>query len=103
MTRRLPTGVRITGVADELYEPCLVALIEALALASEAHWHAWMVDDLERWHRRRDVSHHRSAYGGMGSFNDLVLHKEGVPVVQENDQLAERRERLFEMVHSLRL
>lgn len=71
MTDRPPTGVFITGVADELYEPCLVALIEALDLLANAHWHAWMVDDLERWRRRRDVTHHRSAYGGMGSFNDL--------------------------------
>ncbi len=85
MTRRLPTGVRITGVADELYEPCLVALIEALALASEAHWHAWMVDDLERWHRRRDVSHHRSAYGGMGSFNDLWFAS-GDPWIDETTE-----------------
>lgn len=66
-----PTGLFITGVADELYEPCLIALIEALDLVGNSHWHAWMVDDLERWRRRRDVAHHRSAYGGMGSFNDL--------------------------------
>lgn len=71
MSGRPRTGVWITGVAEDLYEPCLSALIEALALVGEAHWHTWMVDDLERWRRGRDVAHHLSAYGGMGSFNDL--------------------------------
>lgn len=71
MTERLPTGLWIVGVAGDLYEDALDALIDALALAGEAHWHAWMVLDREHWRRGRDVSHHRSAYGGMGSFNDL--------------------------------
>ena len=60
-----------------------VNLIETLgALASflrrhgETHWASWLESDVERL-RAGDlggVTHFLSAYGGMGSFTDLVLH-----------------------------
>jgi hypothetical protein len=28
-----------------------------------------------------------SLYGGMGSFDDLVLHKNNIPLIEENNQL----------------
>lgn len=59
------------------------ALIDTLAeLASllrrhgETHWAAWLESDLDRL-RAADfegVTHFLSAYGGMGSFTDLILH-----------------------------
>ena len=35
-------------------------------------------------------------YGGMGSFNDLVLHDGGVPLRSENDELDRLRAALFQ-------
>jgi len=34
-------------------------------------------------------------YGGMGSFNDIVLHKNGMPLIQENDELDDLRHTLY--------
>ncbi len=37
------------------------------------HWAKWMLDDIELWESEQSVEHHLRAYGGMGSFNDIVL------------------------------
>ncbi|MDQ1211385.1 DUF6966 domain-containing protein [Pantoea anthophila] len=39
----------------------------------------------------------RTAYGGMGSFNDLVLHSNGHPLIKENDQLEKLRKELYKI------
>ena len=40
----------------------------------------------------------RALYGGMGSFNDLVLHSpDGVPLKAENDELDDLRSQLYEL------
>jgi hypothetical protein len=40
-----------------------------------------------------------SMYGGAGSFNDIVLHKDGEGLVTENDALDELREKLWDLIH----
>lgn len=37
-------------------------------------------------------------YGGMGSFNDIVLHKNGIPLIQENDELDDLRHKLYKQI-----
>jgi hypothetical protein len=37
-----------------------------------------------------------SMYGGMGSLNDIVLYREGRPLVSENDELDALRVQLYE-------
>ena len=37
----------------------------------------------------------KKMYGGMGSFNDLVLYKDGQPCIKENQQIDELRKKLF--------
>ena len=39
----------------------------------------------------------RQMYGGMGSFNDLILHKDGKPLGDENDELDKLRDELFQL------
>jgi hypothetical protein len=39
-----------------------------------------------------------SVYGGMGSFNDLVLHRNCVPLWKENDELQRLRSKLYKAV-----
>lgn len=41
----------------------------------------------------------RSLFGGMGSFNDLVLHRNGTPLQLENEILQFHRRRLFEVLY----
>jgi len=37
----------------------------------------------------------RINFGGMGSFNDLILHRDGIPLIEENDYLNELRKKLY--------
>jgi len=57
------------------YEAALSAMHELLVGVREAHWADWVDRDLEFWRKSQDVEHHLSAYGGMGSFNDVILCK----------------------------
>ncbi|AZL74905.1 DUF6966 domain-containing protein [Pseudomonas oryziphila] len=38
-----------------------------------------------------------SMYGGVGSLNDVVLYRDGQPLVQENDELDNLRAQLYEL------
>ncbi len=38
-----------------------------------------------------------SLYGGMGSFNDIVLYRDGVLLVSENEALDKLRSELYEL------
>jgi len=55
------------------YEHSLIAMKRLLDAVGETHWAQWIAEDLELWRSERDTSHHLSAYGGMGSFNDVVI------------------------------
>ena len=41
----------------------------------------------------------RRLYGGMGSFNDLVLHEESKPMIKNNNELDQLRKELFNLLH----
>lgn len=36
-------------------------------------WANWMAEDIENWKKNQNTEHHLRAYGGMGSFNDIVI------------------------------
>lgn len=55
------------------YEHALMAAERLLRQVGEDHWANWLQEDIALWRRSAEVSHHRSAYGGMGSFNDVVI------------------------------
>ena len=40
-----------------------------------------------------------SIFGGMGSFNDLILYKNGQPLSKENEQLDRLRSKLYDLCH----
>lgn len=42
-----------------------------------------------------------SMYGGMGSLNDLVLHKNGQPLMAENDEFDDLRSKLHRLCHEI--
>ena len=40
----------------------------------------------------------KGLYGGMGSFNDVILHKNGMPLIRENGDLDEVRHKLYKQL-----
>jgi len=56
-----------------MYEESLQAMEFFLKEVGEEHWLKWIEKDLDEWVSKRSVTHHLSAYGGMGSFNDVVI------------------------------
>lgn len=40
-----------------------------------------------------------STFGGMGSLNDLVLYKNGQPLIAENGEFGKLRSELFSLCH----
>jgi len=57
------------------FEMLLSATNHLLLAVREFSWAGHIDRDLELWRQSRDVEHHLSIYGGMGSFNDVVLCK----------------------------
>lgn len=55
------------------YIHALTALEYLLDKVGENHWRDWLRQDIDLWKSKSDVSHHLSAYGGMGSFNDVWI------------------------------
>ena len=55
------------------YREVLQALHLLLDSIGETHWRDWIGQDLAEWDTQRSVAHHLSAYGGMGSLNDLYF------------------------------
>jgi hypothetical protein len=53
------------------YLEALNATQRLLESQNETHWRNWILKDIQDWNNSRSVSHHLSAYGGMGSFNDI--------------------------------
>lgn len=55
------------------FEHSLIAMKRLLDAVGETHWAQWIAQDIEQWRLDRDTSHHLSAYGGMGSLNDVAI------------------------------
>lgn len=53
------------------YLDALNAMYDLLGALGEQRWHVWIAQDIDEWQNSKSVQHHLSAYGGMGSFNDL--------------------------------
>jgi hypothetical protein len=80
-------------------------IIELLDSADESNWANSFrkfrlecdCNNLEHLERlRRNMAR---IYGGMGSFNDLVLHKQGQPMIFENQTLDNLRKELFQILN----
>ena len=99
---------------DELSELVTVIdeLIQLLEADGEEHWSRWMRASRDRLSvsDHSGIEHLLSAYGGMGSFNDLVVcqsyengqfhWKEGY--VEKNNQLNDLRSKAWELANSIR-
>jgi hypothetical protein len=64
-------SARFTLFGMQPYLDALNALHELLGALGEQHWRSWIARDISEWENSNSVSHHLSAYGGMGSLNDM--------------------------------
>lgn len=80
-------------------EKILTRIEELLRLGASTNW----VKTIENIRKELSisptstVSNIRGMYGGMGSFNDIVLYKNGQPLVSENIEFDELREQLYKL------
>ena len=81
-----------------------------LRTAGESHWAKWMETSLRRIENGdfSGVEHLLGAYGGMGSFNDLVLAAVNGQAVNDenwreyNDRLDDLRGQLYTLANDVR-
>ena len=82
-------------------------IIELLVSVGESNW----ADAFKSFERRLDNLESESlqtlrsdilrVYGGMGSFNDLVLYKEEQVLIKENQDLDKLRMELFDVLNRM--
>jgi len=77
----------------DYYSISLNILHRLLKDTGEEHWANWIQKDIHLWRTEKKVEHHLSAYGGMGSINDLSV--DGL------DTIGIWKNNLFEMTKTL--
>jgi len=76
-----------------LYLEILNVLKILLERSDNSHWANWISQDILEWNENKSTKHHISAYGGMGSINDLS--------VGENDTNGSWKNAIFEHAKAL--
>lgn len=70
----------------DYYKITLEALYKLLNETGVKFWADWVAKDLILWEQSKSVEHHLSAYGGMGSINDVII------CVQNNHNVTSKQE-----------
>lgn len=68
-----------------LYPEILKVLRALLEKSDNIHWANWITQDIEEWNEGKRTKHHLSAYGGMGSINDLWVGGNDIKGIWENE------------------
>jgi len=82
-------------------EQVILEIISLLEYGEEDYWLSYFK------HMRQQLKSSNASYevikslsmifkGGMGSFSDLVLHKNGIPLIEENNKLDSLKDDLYE-------
>jgi len=93
----------MTNKLDELLE-VLDEIIQLLDADGEQHWSGWMRQSRD-WLLNSDfagIEHLLSAYGGMGSFNDLIIFQNKGGYVEMNNKLDNLRRQAWELADQIR-
>lgn len=78
-----------------------INIYELLLEAGETNWQNSFKDFISELEKQENTSVYRkilSIYGGAGSFNDLVLYKDGVFYMKENNKLELLRNGLYNKI-----
>lgn len=61
--------------------------------SDNTHWAKWIAKDIYEWENNQSTKHHREAFGGMGSINDIAIG--------ENNKTGAWKENLFQLLKSM--
>ncbi|MDR3550714.1 MAG: hypothetical protein P4L31_04830 [Candidatus Babeliales bacterium] len=81
-----------------------VILLKILPLLEYGEGHYWfqffkaVIFKLNNTNNQYEIikSVYATFRGGMGSFTDLVLHKDCIPLIHENDELEDLKDQLYD-------
>ena len=79
----------------EMYRKTLEILKDLLQKSDNGHWAQWLDRDIVEWDSSKSTTHHISAFGGMGSINDLW--------VGGNGKIGTWNNNLFDLLKSISL
>ncbi len=84
----------------------IMTLIEYDYIGKEDKYYHYFGVVLERLNKPHDLKKMakelRGLFGGMGSFDDIILHKNEVTMlIEENDRLEEQKEKLFSLCEEI--
>lgn len=77
----------------DTYRKTLVLLKDIFKTSGHSHWENWIDRDIYEWDNFKSTSHHKSAFGGMGSINDIA--------VGERDRVGVWKNNMFDSLKSL--
>jgi hypothetical protein len=77
----------------DYYKISLEILLQLLKGEGYENWEKWISEDIRLWEAEKSTEHHLQAYGGMGSFNDIVIGGQDIKGLWKS--------RLFGMVQTL--
>jgi hypothetical protein len=77
----------------DYYKTALNLLITMLKDSGYDNWINWLSEDIRLWESEHTTEHHLRAYGGMGSFNDIVIGN--------NDTIGLWKDKVFSIVQAL--
>lgn len=67
------------------YRKILTILKDLLYKSGNSHWGKWIEEDIYEWDNYKSTKHHKSAFGGMNSINDLYVGEYGKIGAWENN------------------
>lgn len=85
---------------NKLVKDKMERMAALLALGGYTGWSSSIFDLAKNYESHPDVTKYSllGLYGGMGSFNDLVLYKDGKVLINENEELNHLRSDLFDLL-----
>jgi hypothetical protein len=93
---------KLSKVLDEL--------IQFLETSGEKHWANWMLEAKDNLSNEYGIEHILAAYGGMGSFTDLIIYRKtesgrlkwSLSDRMRNNKLNKLRKQVWELANSIR-
>lgn len=69
----------------DTYRKTLLLLKDLLHEAGNTHWEHWIDKDIYDWDNCKSTIHHKQAFGGMGSINDIAVGGQSIIGAWQNN------------------